>query len=119
MAEHIGSAGTSGRYLLDAGKAANAIVLDTFTVQSGSTDIVVRTDATQDDAFYNNMLLVVVNAAGSAARPISGYVNTDGAFTVLKPFPFVPDITDIVLVLASDPEALVVAAKASLIPALL
>lgn len=76
-----------------------ALVADSLTATAGSSSTEVRTGATQADGFYDELVLVVVNAAGVAARRISGYLNTNGAFTVDPALPFTPAVSDPVYVL--------------------
>lgn len=78
-----------------------AIVADELTAATGSTTTEVRTAATQANDFYNGAVLVVVNAAGVAARVVRDYANTNGAFTV-EALPFTPAENDPVYVLALD-----------------
>ncbi len=70
----------------------------------GSSTTEVRTGATQATGFYDEMVLVVINSAGSAARAVSAYNNTNGAFTVAA-LPFTPSSGDRAIVIALDQAA--------------
>lgn len=84
---------TAGTY----GRNATSIAQET-TAAVGSTTTEIRTTLTEVDDFYNNMQVVVVNAAGTAVRNIDDYANTNGAITV-STLPFTPAVSDPVLVL--------------------
>jgi hypothetical protein len=77
----------------DATVAADVLVI------AGSSTTEVRTDAAQADGFYDDLVLVVINSAGVVARQISGYLNTNGAFTVTPALPFTPSTSDRAIVL--------------------
>lgn len=81
---------------VDTGNAAR--IAATLTVQASSTTTNVRTDATQATGFYDGMIIVVVNAAGVAARTVTSYSNTNGAFTVAA-LPFTPAASDTLYVI--------------------
>lgn len=96
-----------------AGVAADLIV------GSGSTTTEVRTDATQADNFYDNMMLVVVNSAGTIARTIDSYSNTNGAFTLVNALPFTPSSGDRAVVIANSELISQIFVNSILIPAAL
>jgi hypothetical protein len=91
VAVHLAT-GTFGRYL------GRTMAAET-TAAAGSTSTVINTGLTQADDFFNNMQVVVINAAGIAARNIDDYANASGAITVSL-LPFTPAISDVVLILA-------------------
>jgi hypothetical protein len=91
VAGHL-AAGTFGRFLARTIAAEAAAVV-------GSTSTVVLTGLTQADDFFNNMQVVVVNAAGIAVRNIDDFANASGAITV-GALPFTPAVGDVVLILA-------------------
>ncbi len=68
------------------------------TAAAGSTATEIRTALAQADDFFNNMQVVIVNAAGIVARNIDDFANTNGAITVTT-LPFTPGIGDVVLIL--------------------
>lgn len=71
---------------------------EVLIAQSGSTSTEVRTGSTKSDDFYNDALVVVINAAGTAARRVIDYDQTNGAFTV-SALPFTPAFGNLVLVI--------------------
>ena len=75
-----------------------AVIADELIAAAGSTTTEIRTNATQANDFYNDMVVVVVNAAGVVARQVTDYAQTNGAFTV-STLPFTPAATDPVYVL--------------------
>ncbi len=81
-----------------------ATIAAQLAATAGSSTTEVRTGATQANGFYDEMVLVVVNSAGVAARRITGYLNTNGAFTV-DTLPFTPAVSDPVVVLARTASA--------------
>ena len=81
-----------------------SIAADILAIAGGSTTEV-RTDATEADDFYNEMQLVVLNAAGAVSRRVTDYANTNGAFTVDPALPFTPALNDRVIVLARTASA--------------
>jgi len=91
VAGHLG-VGTFGRYV------GRVVAAETAAV-AGSSATEVRTGLTQADDFFNNMQVVVIGAAGIAARNVDDYANLNGAITV-SALPFVPAPGDVVLVLS-------------------
>jgi hypothetical protein len=77
----------------------DAVIAADLTTAAGSSSTEVRTGATQADNFYNELVLLVRNAAGVVARRITDYALTDGAFTVDPALPFTPSPGDRVIVL--------------------
>jgi hypothetical protein len=77
----------------------SVLVSSTGTVLAGSTTSNVRTTISASNITYNNMLLLVINAAGTVPRKISSYSATNGAFTLASTLPFIPLPGDVVLVL--------------------
>jgi hypothetical protein len=69
------------------------------TAVAGSSPTEIRTGLTEADDFYNNMQVVVINAAGVAARNVDDFANINGAITVTA-LPFTPAATDPVIILA-------------------
>lgn len=69
------------------------------TASSGSSTTEIRTSLTEADGFYNNMLVVVINSAGVAARNIDNHTQLNGALTVVA-LPFTPVSGDKVIILA-------------------
>ena len=59
-------------------------------VAAGSTDQSVRTNSAKADDFYTGAVLLVVNAAGSAAERISASFTANGVFDLEFPLPFTP-----------------------------
>ncbi len=82
----------------------DAIVANDLVVGAGSSTTEVRTGATQATGFYDDMMLVVINTAGTVARVVSAYNNTNGAFTVAT-LPFTPAASDRAIVIALDQAA--------------
>jgi len=93
------------------------LVVNELTVGSGSTDTEVRTNATQADNFYDGMLLVVVNSAGTVARNIQSYAQLNGAFTLATALPFTPSVNDRVVIFGQQEFIDFIVANAALIPA--
>ena len=79
------------------GVAANSVAVES-TAAAGSTSTEIRTGLTQADDFFNDMQVVVVNAAGTVVRNITDYANTNGAITV-DTLPFTPTPGDPVIIL--------------------
>jgi hypothetical protein len=71
-----------------------ATISDKYLVLAGSTSTIVKTNAAKANNFYDDMMLVVVNAAGVAVRAIQSYAFTDGAFTLDVSLPFTPAASD-------------------------
>ena len=70
---------------------ARASFEQTGTVQAGSTVLVVKTDRTDADGWYD--LGVIAFSDGPAAgsrRAVKGYLHSDGAFTMAFPLPAAP-----------------------------
>ncbi len=82
----------------------DAIVANDLVVGAGSSTTEVRTGATQATGFYDDMMIVVINSAGTVARVVSAYNNTNGAFTVAT-LPFTPAASDRAIVIALDQAA--------------
>ena len=82
-----------------------AVIAGSFVAGGTHSSTTVQTNATQTDDFFggaaqgDNMLLLVVNAAGSAVRRITDYAQANGEFTVDPAFPFTPADSDPVVVL--------------------
>jgi hypothetical protein len=76
-----------------------SIIAADLLVEAGSTTLVLNTNATQGDSFYDGLQLVICNASGTVARRIVSYANVDGAFTLLPALPFSPADGDRVIVL--------------------
>ena len=71
------------------------------SVVTGGTALAVETNVTQADDFYNGMILVVQNAAGTAARQIDVYQQINGTFILLSALPFTPSPNDPITVLST------------------
>jgi hypothetical protein len=76
---------------------ATIAVRTTAVVGSTATDI--RTGLTQADNFFNDMQVVVVNAAGVAARTITDFTQVNGVIKV-SALPFVPAAGNPVVIIA-------------------
>lgn len=98
---NLDAAVTSRASAVQAAELLGAIVAAAPTAATGSTSTVVRSSATQATSFYNGLLLVAINAAGVAARRISSYANTNGAFTLDSALPFTPSASDQLYVIAA------------------
>lgn len=81
-----------------------ALIAGEFTAAAGSSTTEIRTNAAQANNFFDDMVVVVVNSAGTAARNITSYANTNGAFTV-DALPFTPAASDPVYVLNQSASA--------------
>ena len=92
--------GSYGELISDnfAAIAASIIAADLLAT-TGSTTTIVKTGATQADSFYDGLIVVVSNIAGTVARKINSYSQTDGAFTLDTALPFVPSVGDRFIVL--------------------
>jgi len=78
---------------------SEAVIATDLVAIAGSSTTEIRTGATQADGFYDDMQIVVVNAAGIVARDIDSYLQINGAFTVGTTLPFTPDPGDRVIIL--------------------
>ena len=76
-----------------------AVIAVSLAAIAGGSSTEVRTGATEATGFYDGMLVMVVNATGSAVRRISEYNNTNGAFFLDEALPFTPAAADPVIVL--------------------
>jgi hypothetical protein len=74
-----------------------ALVMANLAALAGSTTTTVNTGAVQANGFYDGLVVVVRNAAGSVARRIASY--SGGVFTVAPALPFTPTAGDQVIVL--------------------
>jgi len=92
VAGHL-AAGTFGRYV-------GRVVAAETAAAAGSTSTEIRTGLTQADDFFNDMQVVIINAAGIAARNIADFANINGAITVSPALPFVPAVGDAVFILS-------------------
>jgi hypothetical protein len=75
----------------------------TATIAAGSTATQVRTNLTEADGFWNNMVMVVEDASGGGqrvARNIDNYTNTNGALYTFEGLPFTPSAGDPVYIIA-------------------
>lgn len=66
---------------------------------AGSTATNIRTGLTQVNDFFNNMQVVVINAAGVAVRNINDFVQVNGVI-IVDDLPFTPAAGNVVLVLS-------------------
>jgi len=69
------------------------------TAQVGSTATNIQTLFVQLDDFFNNMQVIVINAAGTAVRNINDYNQLNGEI-IVDALPFVPAFNDPVIVLS-------------------
>lgn len=76
-----------------------AIVAADLTAAAGSTNLQIRTSATQASNFYDGLICVIINAAGSVARTVTSFNNTNGAFNLDIALPFTPIVGDRFVVL--------------------
>ena len=95
-------AGTAGFRLANTDENVNdlhdALIMAVLTATGGGVDGV-ETNATQADGFYDDLTVVVRNAAGNVARRIDSYEQADGTFYFGDDIPFVPAPGDDVIVL--------------------
>jgi hypothetical protein len=73
------------------------------TVAAGGSATEVRTDLTQADGFWNNMVMIVEDVGGAGervARNIDNYTNANGALYVFGGLPFTPASGDKVYIVA-------------------
>ncbi len=75
-----------------------SVVAGVGLVIAGSSTTEIRTDLAKADSFFDGMFIVVQNSTGNAVRRISYYLNTNGAFNVEEPLPFVPVLGDTVYI---------------------
>lgn len=78
---------------------AAAVIAADLVVASGSTSTVLRTNALQPDGFYDGLIAVAINSAGTVARKINAYDQTNGEFTLDIALPFTPSAADRFIVL--------------------
>jgi hypothetical protein len=76
---------------------AESLIAERTTAAVGSTVTEIRTPLTQADDFFNDMQVIVINAAGVAARTINDFANANGAITVTT-LPFIPALNDPVII---------------------
>lgn len=76
----------------------DALIMAVLTATGGGVDGV-ETNATQTDGFYDDLTLVVRNAAGNVSRRIDAYEQVGGTFLFNTDLPFVPAPGDDVIVL--------------------
>ena len=76
-----------------------AIIAADLLVEVGSTDTVIKTGATQADSFYDGLVVVISNMAGTVARKVNLYNQADGTFTLDQALPFTPSVGDRFIVL--------------------
>lgn len=77
-----------------------SLVASDLVIEAGSTTTAVRTNATQADGFYDGLIVVVINSAGSVARTATSYEQTNGQFNLDTALPFTPSIDDQFIVLS-------------------
>lgn len=92
----IGTSGISSQASVDS--LRDAVIVDDLTAAVGCSTTEIRTGATQADGFYNDLVIIVWNAAGVVARRITGYLLANGTFTV-PALPFIPSAGDRIIVL--------------------
>jgi len=76
----------------------DALIMAVLTATGGGVDGV-ETNAAQVDGFYDNLTLVVRNAAGNVSRRIDSYEQLGGTFLFADDLPFIPAPGDEVIVL--------------------
>jgi len=81
---------------------SEAIISAELLATASSTTTNVRTNAAQANGFYDETVLIVINSAGIGVRRVTGYLNSNGAFTVTPALPFTPATGDRVLVLGQN-----------------
>lgn len=82
---------------------STCVIAATAVVGAGSTTTEVRTNLTQANGFWNNMVMVVENTGGTGervARNIDQYLNANGALTTHVGLPWTPQAGDNVSILA-------------------
>lgn len=77
---------------------SDALVMGVYTATGGTAGYV-ETDATKADEFYDDLTVVVRNAAGNVTRRILAYEQADGTFFFDGDTPFTPAAGDQVIVL--------------------
>lgn len=92
--------------VIPAGVGFSAIsdaTVNVYLVVSGGSATVVRTNATQANNYWNDLVLAIKYASGEVvARNISSYSQTNGAFTVSTAFPTTPTTGDTAYVVARN-----------------
>lgn len=78
---------------------ASAVIAADLTIASGSTTSQIRTNATQADGFYDGLICVITNSAGTVARTITSYEQVNGVFNLDIALPFTPSASDRFVVL--------------------
>lgn len=78
---------------------ASTVIAADLLVASGSTTTEIRTAATQATGFYDGLICVITNSAGTVARTITSYNQANGAFTLDIALPFTPAENDRFVVL--------------------
>lgn len=95
--------GTFGALLSDINSAVNslaaAVIAADLIIAAGSTTTAIRTNAIQATGFYDGLICVIFNSAGTVARTITSYDNTNGTFNLDIATPFTPTNTDRFIVL--------------------
>jgi len=74
------------------------LVATRTTAIAGSSPTEIRTNLAEADGFWDNLQVVVINAAGVSARTINSYANANGALTV-STLPFTPAVNDPVIII--------------------
>jgi hypothetical protein len=76
----------------------HALIMAVLTATGGDADTI-ETGALKPDGFYDDLTVVIRNAAGNTVRRIVSYSQTNGAFEVTPNLPFTPTAGDEVIVL--------------------
>lgn len=77
---------------------SQALVATRTTAIAGSSTTEIRTNLVEADGFYNDLQVVIINAAGVSARTINSYAQANGALTVAT-LPFTPALNDPVIII--------------------
>lgn len=77
---------------------SQALIATRTTAIAGSSPTEIRTNLTEANGFWDNLQVVVINAAGVSARTINSYAQVNGALTV-STLPFTPALNDPVIII--------------------
>ena len=106
--------GVDGTKVLSIGGKVQNILSDTTTLLAkfnqvqiaaetsaaiGSTATNIKTGLSQNDDFYNNMQVVIINTSGVVVRNVNDFVQIDGEI-IVDVLPFVPAINDPIIIVA-------------------
>ena len=77
---------------------AEPLIAERTTAIAGSSPTEIRTNLAEANGFYDDLQVVVINAAGVSARTINAYLQVNGALTV-SALPFTPALDDPVIII--------------------